>query len=58
LNRSGRYQGIADGLASKLQLRTEDAFINLVEVKKENCTFSNGIALGWWRAGAKTESRT
>ena len=38
------YKAIADGLASRLGLRREGAFINLVEVRKENWSFGNGIA--------------
>jgi 4-oxalocrotonate tautomerase len=38
------YKAIADGLAAKLSLRREDVFINLVEVKKENWSFGNGVA--------------
>jgi 4-oxalocrotonate tautomerase len=38
------YKAIADGLHSTLGLRREDVFINLVEVKKENWSFGNGIA--------------
>jgi 4-oxalocrotonate tautomerase len=38
------YKAIADGLTSRLGLRREDVFINLVEVKKENWSFGNGEA--------------
>jgi 4-oxalocrotonate tautomerase len=38
------YKAIADGLKAKIGLRPEDAFINLVEVKKENWSFGNGVA--------------
>ena len=38
------YKTIAEGLATSLGIRTEDVFINLVEVKKENWSFGNGIA--------------
>ncbi len=38
------YKAIADGLHTALGLRREDIFINLVEVKKENWSFGNGIA--------------
>jgi 4-oxalocrotonate tautomerase len=38
------YKAIADGLAGKLGLRREDIFVSLVEVKKENWSFGNGIA--------------
>ena len=38
------YALIADGLNKRVGLRTEDVLINLVEVKKENWSFGNGIA--------------
>jgi phenylpyruvate tautomerase PptA (4-oxalocrotonate tautomerase family) len=38
------YKGIADGLHQRLNVRREDVFINLVEVKKENWSFGNGEA--------------
>jgi len=38
------YKAIADGLAATLSLRREDVFIVLVEVKKENWSFGNGVA--------------
>jgi phenylpyruvate tautomerase PptA (4-oxalocrotonate tautomerase family) len=38
------YQAIAEGLASKLGLRREDAFINLVEVRRENWSLGDGVA--------------
>ena len=38
------YKAIADGLAATLSLRREDVFISLVEVKRENWSFGNGIA--------------
>jgi 4-oxalocrotonate tautomerase len=38
------YKAIADGLHSAVGLRREDVFISLVEVKKENWSFGNGIA--------------
>ena len=38
------YRAVADGLHQRLGLRTEDVFINLVEVKKENWSFGNGVA--------------
>lgn len=38
------YKAIADGLSAELKLRREDVFISLVEVKKENWSFGNGIA--------------
>jgi phenylpyruvate tautomerase PptA (4-oxalocrotonate tautomerase family) len=38
------YKGVAERLHLELRVRTEDVFINLVEVKKENWSFGNGIA--------------
>jgi 4-oxalocrotonate tautomerase len=38
------YQTIADRLHTTLDIRREDVFINLVEVKNENWSFGNGIA--------------
>ena len=38
------YVAIADGLHKTLGLRREDVFINLVEAKKENWSFGNGVA--------------
>jgi phenylpyruvate tautomerase PptA (4-oxalocrotonate tautomerase family) len=38
------YRAVADGLHERLKLRHEDVVINLVEVKKENWSFGNGIA--------------
>ncbi|MBK5373865.1 tautomerase family protein [Pseudomonas sp. TH08] len=38
------YQTIAHNLNTQLGVRLEDVFINLVEVKKENWSFGNGIA--------------
>ena len=38
------YQAVADGLHARVGIRREDVFINLVEVKKENWSFGNGIA--------------
>ncbi|KAE9641154.1 tautomerase family protein [Pseudomonas sp. PB103] len=38
------YQTIAQNLNTHLSIRLEDVFINLVEVKKENWSFGNGIA--------------
>ena len=38
------YKRIAERLNIELGVRTEDVFINLVEVKKENWSFGNGIA--------------
>lgn len=38
------YKNIADRLHHELDVRREDVLINLVEVKKENWSFGNGIA--------------
>ena len=38
------YQGIAERVNAELGIRIEDVFINVVEVKKENWSFGNGIA--------------
>jgi phenylpyruvate tautomerase PptA (4-oxalocrotonate tautomerase family) len=38
------YKTIVENLNSQLAVRLEDVFINLVEVKKENWSFGNGIA--------------
>jgi phenylpyruvate tautomerase PptA (4-oxalocrotonate tautomerase family) len=38
------YRTIAERLASAVQLRREDTWINLVEVAKENWSFGNGVA--------------
>ena len=38
------YRAIADGLQTAVGLRREDVFVNLVEVKKENWSFGNGVA--------------
>lgn len=38
------YKTIAEQLHAKLEVRLEDVFINLVEVKKENWSFGNGEA--------------
>jgi 4-oxalocrotonate tautomerase len=38
------FKAIADGLAAKVGLRREDVFVNLVEVRRENWSFGNGIA--------------
>ncbi len=38
------YQALADRLNKELRVRMEDVFINLVEVKKENWSFGNGVA--------------
>lgn len=38
------YKAVVDGLQERIGLRREDVFITLVEVKKENWSFGNGIA--------------
>jgi 4-oxalocrotonate tautomerase len=38
------YKAVADGLHERVGLRREDVFISLVEVKKENWSFGNGMA--------------
>jgi phenylpyruvate tautomerase PptA (4-oxalocrotonate tautomerase family) len=38
------FKAVADGLHARVGIRREDVFINLVEVKKENWSFGNGIA--------------
>ncbi len=38
------YRALADRLSAELGVRREDVFISLVEVKKENWSFGNGIA--------------
>lgn len=38
------YKRIAERLNAELGVRVEDVFINLIEVKKENWSFGNGIA--------------
>jgi len=38
------YQAIAEGLNNAVSVSTKDVFISLVEVKKENWSFGNGIA--------------
>jgi len=38
------YRAVAEGLNQELGVRMEDVFISLVEVKKENWSFGNGIA--------------
>jgi len=37
------YKSIADGLHAAIGIRREDVIINLVEVKKENWSFGNGV---------------
>lgn len=38
------YQQLAERLHAELGIRLEDVFISLVEVKKENWSFGNGVA--------------
>jgi len=38
------YKAVAMGLHQHLNLRPQDVFINLVEVKRENWSFGNGEA--------------
>ncbi|HZZ59742.1 MAG TPA: tautomerase family protein [Roseiarcus sp.] len=38
------YKAIAEGLEATSGVLPEDVFINLVEVKKENWSFGNGVA--------------
>ena len=38
------YRAIARNLTAELGVRTEDVFVNLVEVKQENWSFGNGLA--------------
>jgi 4-oxalocrotonate tautomerase len=38
------YKAIVEGLHERLNLRREDVTINLIDVKKENWSFGNGIA--------------
>jgi 4-oxalocrotonate tautomerase len=38
------YKAIVDDLKAEIGLRPEDVLINLVEVKKENWSFGNGVA--------------
>ena len=38
------YRRIAERLNGELGVRVEDVFINVVEVRKENWSFGNGIA--------------
>jgi phenylpyruvate tautomerase PptA (4-oxalocrotonate tautomerase family) len=38
------YNAIAEGLAKSPGIRKEDVFVSLVEVKKENWSFGNGVA--------------
>ena len=38
------YKAVAENLNKELSIRMEDVFISLVEVKKENWSFGNGVA--------------
>jgi phenylpyruvate tautomerase PptA (4-oxalocrotonate tautomerase family) len=38
------YQALAERLHAELGVRKEDVLVNLVEVKKENWSFGNGVA--------------
>lgn len=38
------YRAIVDNMENAVAIRAEDVFINLVEVKKENWSFGNGVA--------------
>ncbi|WP_244817007.1 tautomerase family protein [Caballeronia sp. Lep1P3] len=38
------YRAVVDALHERLDMRREDVFINLVEVRKENWSFGNGEA--------------
>jgi 4-oxalocrotonate tautomerase len=38
------YRAIATGLSAAVGIRPEDVLINLVEVRKENWSFGNGVA--------------
>jgi 4-oxalocrotonate tautomerase family enzyme len=38
------FKAIADGLKARVGMRPEDVFVNLIEVKKENWSFGNGVA--------------
>ena len=38
------YQAIASGLNAAVSVNIQDIFISLVEVKKENWSFGNGVA--------------
>ncbi|MGY8565096.1 tautomerase family protein [Paracidovorax citrulli] len=37
-------RGVCDGLHAAVGIRREDVFITLVEVKRENGSFGNGVA--------------
>jgi 4-oxalocrotonate tautomerase len=38
------YLRIADNLKAAVELRPQDVFVNLLEVRKENWSFGNGLA--------------
>jgi phenylpyruvate tautomerase PptA (4-oxalocrotonate tautomerase family) len=38
------YSAIASGLSATLGIRPEDVLINLIDVRKENWSFGNGVA--------------
>jgi phenylpyruvate tautomerase PptA (4-oxalocrotonate tautomerase family) len=38
------YRALAERLHHELGVRTEDLFVGLIEVKKENWSFGNGVA--------------
>jgi len=38
------YKNVADRLHHELDVRREDVLINLIEVKRENWSFGNGVA--------------
>ena len=42
--KKGFYRRVAEDLRRELDVRPQDVFINLIEVKKENWSFGNGIA--------------
>jgi len=45
------YKAVAENLNKELNVRMEDVFISLVEVKKENWSFGNGVAQYAQQAG-------
>lgn len=38
------YAALADGVASAASIRSEDVIVNLVETRRENWSFGNGLA--------------
>ena len=38
------FEAVANGLHDRAAMRREDVFISLIEVKKENWSFGNGVA--------------